>query len=67
MRGALTGKVSEAHRNYHIPISNTAAATMVLENVAAKAHGCTSGKGESCGSCLRSKIETSNQPEQVLA
>lgn len=33
MRGALTGKVRELHRNYHIPISNTAAATMVLENV----------------------------------
>jgi protocatechuate 4,5-dioxygenase beta chain len=33
MRGALTGKVSEVHRNYHIPISNTAAATMVLDNV----------------------------------
>jgi protocatechuate 4,5-dioxygenase beta chain len=32
MRGALTGKVSEAHRNYHIPISNTAAATLVLDN-----------------------------------
>jgi protocatechuate 4,5-dioxygenase, beta chain len=32
MRGALTGEVAEAHRNYHIPISNTAAATMVLEN-----------------------------------
>jgi protocatechuate 4,5-dioxygenase, beta chain len=32
MRGALTGRVSEAHRNYHIPISNTAAATVVLEN-----------------------------------
>ncbi len=32
MRGALTGRVSEAHRNYHIPISNTAAATMVLDN-----------------------------------
>jgi len=32
MRGALTGRVSEVHRNYHIPISNTAAATMVLEN-----------------------------------
>jgi protocatechuate 4,5-dioxygenase, beta chain len=32
MRGALTGEVTEAHRNYHIPISNTAAATMVLEN-----------------------------------
>jgi len=32
MRGALTGKVSELHRNYHIPISNTAAATMLLKN-----------------------------------
>jgi len=32
MRGALTGQVAEAHRNYHIPISNTAAATVVLEN-----------------------------------
>jgi len=29
---SLTGKVSELHRNYHIPISNTAAATMLLEN-----------------------------------
>jgi protocatechuate 4,5-dioxygenase beta chain len=32
MRGALLGDVVEAHRNYHIPISNTAAATVVLEN-----------------------------------
>jgi hypothetical protein len=24
--------VSQAHRNYHIPISNTAAATIVLAN-----------------------------------
>jgi protocatechuate 4,5-dioxygenase beta chain len=32
MRGALTGRVSELHRNYHIPISNTAAATMVFGN-----------------------------------
>jgi protocatechuate 4,5-dioxygenase beta chain len=32
MRGALTGDVSEIHRNYHIPISNTASALMVLEN-----------------------------------
>ena len=40
MRGALTGRVKELHRNYHIPISNTAAATMVFENVpAAKAAG----------------------------
>lgn len=33
MRGALDGRVTEVHRNYHIPISNTAAATMVLENL----------------------------------
>ncbi|HUZ32086.1 MAG TPA: class III extradiol dioxygenase family protein [Xanthobacteraceae bacterium] len=32
MRGALTGRVSELHRNYHIPISNTAAATVVYNN-----------------------------------
>ena len=32
MRGALTGRVSELHRNYHIPISNTAAATAVYDN-----------------------------------
>jgi protocatechuate 4,5-dioxygenase beta chain len=32
MRGALTGQVTQAHRNYHIPISNTAAATIVLDN-----------------------------------
>jgi protocatechuate 4,5-dioxygenase beta chain len=32
MRGALTGRIQELHRNYHIPISNTAAATVVLEN-----------------------------------
>jgi protocatechuate 4,5-dioxygenase, beta chain len=32
MRGALTGHVSELNRNYHIPISNTAAATVVYEN-----------------------------------
>ncbi len=32
MRGALTGQVTRAHCNYHIPISNTAAATIVLEN-----------------------------------
>jgi protocatechuate 4,5-dioxygenase, beta chain len=37
MRGALTGQVSEVHRNYHIPISNTAAATMVLDNRARSA------------------------------
>ena len=32
MRGALNGSVTEIHRNYHIPISNTASALMVLEN-----------------------------------
>jgi protocatechuate 4,5-dioxygenase beta chain len=32
MRGALPGRVIEVHRNYHIPISNTAAATVVLES-----------------------------------
>lgn len=32
MRGALTGKVSEIHSNYHIPISNTATGLMLLEN-----------------------------------
>jgi protocatechuate 4,5-dioxygenase beta chain len=31
-RGALTGRVSEVHRNYHIPISNTASGLQVLEN-----------------------------------
>jgi len=30
-RGALGEGMRETHRNYHIPISNTAAATMVLE------------------------------------
>jgi protocatechuate 4,5-dioxygenase beta chain len=30
-RGALSGAVSEVHRNYHIPISNTAAGLLVLE------------------------------------
>jgi protocatechuate 4,5-dioxygenase beta chain len=42
MRGALTGKVSELHRNYHIPISNTAAATLLLENVPIEAQRRTS-------------------------
>jgi protocatechuate 4,5-dioxygenase beta chain len=31
MRGALAGAVVERHRNYHVPISNTAGATMILE------------------------------------
>ncbi len=34
MRGALTGKVRKLHSNYHIPISNTAAGLLVLENAA---------------------------------
>ena len=32
MRGALDRDVVEKHRNYHVPISNTASAVMVLEN-----------------------------------
>jgi len=32
MRGCLTDRVIEKHRNYHVPISNTAAAVMVFEN-----------------------------------
>jgi protocatechuate 4,5-dioxygenase beta chain len=34
MRGALGGKVRKVHSNYHIPISNTAAGLLVLENAA---------------------------------
>jgi protocatechuate 4,5-dioxygenase beta chain len=34
MRGALTGRVSQLHSNYHVPISNTASALLVLENAA---------------------------------
>ncbi|GAB4349106.1 MAG: gallate dioxygenase [Gammaproteobacteria bacterium] len=34
MRGALTGKVTKIHSNYHIPISNTASGLLVLENAA---------------------------------
>lgn len=34
MRGALGDKVTEKHRNYHIPISNTAAGLLVLETAA---------------------------------
>lgn len=32
MRGAMTGQVKEIHRSYHVPISNTAAAVLLLEN-----------------------------------
>jgi protocatechuate 4,5-dioxygenase beta chain len=34
MRGALTGKVTELHSHYHIPVSNTAAGLLLLENAA---------------------------------
>jgi protocatechuate 4,5-dioxygenase beta chain len=34
MRGALTGRVSKVHSNYHIPISNTASALLVLDSLA---------------------------------
>jgi protocatechuate 4,5-dioxygenase beta chain len=34
MRGALTGDVTKVHGNYHIPISNTASALLVLNNQA---------------------------------
>jgi protocatechuate 4,5-dioxygenase beta chain len=32
MRGALTGEVFQKYHSYHVPVSNTAAAVMVLEN-----------------------------------
>ena len=32
MRGALQGQVTKLHSNYHIPISNTAAGLLLLEN-----------------------------------
>jgi protocatechuate 4,5-dioxygenase, beta chain len=32
MRGALSGEVTKIASNYHVPISNTAGATLVLEN-----------------------------------
>ncbi len=32
MRGALNGRVRKLHSNYHIPISNTAAGLLLLEN-----------------------------------
>ena len=34
MRGALGGRVTRLHSNYHIPISNTASAMLLLENTA---------------------------------
>jgi protocatechuate 4,5-dioxygenase beta chain len=36
MRGALTGRVEQVHCNYHIPISNTASALLVMGNEAAQ-------------------------------
>lgn len=41
MRGALTGRVSKIHGNYHIPISNTASALLALENDAAESGALT--------------------------
>lgn len=32
MRGALLGSVKQLHRHYHIPVSNTAAGLLLLEN-----------------------------------
>jgi protocatechuate 4,5-dioxygenase beta chain len=32
MRGALQDKVKVVHKHYHVPISNTAAGVLVLEN-----------------------------------
>ena len=34
MRGALQDKVNTIHTHYHIPVSNTAAGVLVLENAA---------------------------------
>jgi protocatechuate 4,5-dioxygenase, beta chain len=34
MRDALPGRVTQIHRNYHVPISNTATGLLVLENSA---------------------------------
>jgi hypothetical protein len=34
MRGALQGRVTKLHESYHIPISNTASAMLLLENAA---------------------------------
>jgi protocatechuate 4,5-dioxygenase, beta chain len=33
-RGALHSRVARLHSNYHIPISNTASAVVLLENAA---------------------------------
>jgi protocatechuate 4,5-dioxygenase beta chain len=34
-RGTLSGNVTKLHSNYHIPISNTAAGLMLMQNAAA--------------------------------
>jgi protocatechuate 4,5-dioxygenase beta chain len=34
MRGAMTRNVSQLHTHYHIPVSNTAAGLLLLENAA---------------------------------
>jgi protocatechuate 4,5-dioxygenase beta chain len=34
MRGALSAHVNQLHRHYHIPVSNTAAGLLLLENAA---------------------------------
>jgi len=44
-RGALGASASEVSRSYHIPISNTAAAVMVLETQDAKASGAATTAG----------------------
>jgi protocatechuate 4,5-dioxygenase, beta chain len=36
-RGALPDRVSQTHRHYHIPVSNTAAGLLLLEGASAKA------------------------------
>jgi protocatechuate 4,5-dioxygenase beta chain len=35
MRGALTGRVSRAHSLYHVPISNTGGAVLLMDNAPA--------------------------------
>jgi protocatechuate 4,5-dioxygenase beta chain len=34
LRGAMSARVRELHRHYHIPVSNTAAGLLLLENAA---------------------------------
>jgi protocatechuate 4,5-dioxygenase beta chain len=34
LRGAMTARVRQLHRHYHIPVSNTAAGLLLLENAA---------------------------------